>query len=177
MKKIPLILAFSLFAFGCSAGSSSEEEQNTLALKDPVQIQEGLQNSGWDVQDTSAASFHVWEQLSPSSMLLAEDAGGQVLIYGQFADAETAQNAYASTVPLSDDSVVRQDTEYYEQTLTPLSEGQGFWLFRKAGNSVMGAWMQDEAVQAEFDALFNTFLQDGSIPAPVQDPAQQPAGI
>lgn len=156
--KVKYCLILALLAAGCSNNGNQQDRNPGASMKDAVEIQETLGNTGWDVQDTSAASFHVWEQLSPSSMLLAEDAAGQVLIFGQFADPQTAENAYLSTVPLSDDSVVKEDTDTYEQAFIPLAEGQGYWLFRKAGSSVIGAWMDNEASQADFDGLFNTFL-------------------
>lgn len=167
MKKSLYLLPLIVLLAGCGAKNNPDQNPQPVALKEPAQIQADLSNSGWDVQDTSAASFHVWEQLAPSAMILAEDPAGQVLIIGQFDDEQKASDAYRSSVPLTDTSITIEDTDTWKQALIPLDEGQGFWLFRQAGSDVMGGWMADASSKDEFVNIFNSFLASG---APQTDP-------
>lgn len=162
MKKLAPLIIFSLLFFGCS--KETEQPANDTSLISEPEMEEILTNGGWDIQSTSAASFHLWDQLNPTILLLAENSSEQVMVIGEFEDSKTAELAYESALPLKDSSVTISDTDEHLQALIPLGDDEGYWLFRQAGKCVMGGWMQDPSSQEEYESIFNSFQTN----APVQ---------
>ncbi len=187
MRKFMTFIFLPLFAFGmlclegCSNSGSKEEKTEVVLISEP-EMEDILTNSGWDIQSTTAASFHLWEQLNPSILLLAENKNSEVLIIGEFETPDMAKKAYESAVPLTDDSVIQTNENGHLQALVPLGDDQGYWLFRQAGRCLMGGWMADPASQEEFEILFDSFQTNAPVKQdethiPTDDPASTPNDV
>lgn len=164
MKRVlcSLGLVFGLLLSGCGSAADNKPQTEVVLISEP-EMENILSNSGWDIQSTSAASFHLWEQMNPNILLLAENAAEEVLIIGEFKSSEEAKMAYDSVVPLSDDSVTHSDVNGHLQAMIPLRDNQGYWLFRQAGKVVMGAWMESPDSEGEFTSIFDSFQTDAPV--------------
>jgi hypothetical protein len=161
MRKGLFALCLMLLLCGCQSKTETETASvPQLNMKDTVAVQEQMSNNGWSVSDTTAASFHVWEDLKPSDMFLAEDTAGNSFIYGEFSDADSAYHAYQTTVPLTYEATQLQNTDQYYQAFVTLEDGNGYWLFRCVDASVMGVWMQDASESAELASVFDSLLEN-----------------
>lgn len=156
------LIAFSLLVSGCSKAGNEEPKTEVVLISEP-EMEEILTNSGWDIQSTSAASFHLWEQLDPTILLLAENKNSEVLIIGEFNSSEEAEKAYESAVPLTDENVVASSTDGIRQALVPLGDDNGYWLFRQAGKCLMGGWIPSTENQPELESLFTSFQTNAPI--------------
>ena len=59
---IPILIAGIIVLDGCSNRDNDEAKTEVVLISEP-EMENILTNSGWDIQSTSAASFHLWEQL------------------------------------------------------------------------------------------------------------------
>ncbi|WP_289220247.1 hypothetical protein [Ileibacterium valens] len=159
---IPILIAGIIVLDGCSNRDNDEAKTEVVLISEP-EMENILTNSGWDIQSTSAASFHLWEQLDPTILLLAENKNSEVLIIGEFDSEEKAVMAYESSVPLTDSNVIQSNEDGHLQALVPLGESDGYWLFRQTDKCVMGGWMQDTTSQEEFETLFTSFQTNAPV--------------
>lgn len=160
MKKTANIFLGLLLVLGSMSACSTQEEEPAapeVSVLTSDEIQESLTSKGWEVQTTSAASFHLWEQLNPTVLILAQNYSDEIVIVGEFADEENAKLAFSSVVPVSDDSVAVTTTSTFQQALVPLSDESGYWLFRQVGDDVFGGCFASESNASEFKTLFASF--------------------
>lgn len=176
MRKTAVFFLCALLLAGCGQPGEPQTETGSsveVVLLDPAEAESKLTSEGWDVQNTSASSFHLWEQYKPDMLLLAENKQDQVFIGGKFPDAETALSAYESIVPLSDDSSLKnQDSDWYRQSLVTLPDSQGMWIFRQEGPYVLGGWIAEESQQT---SMTNTFASLQVSPEPELAPEEKEA--
>lgn len=174
MRKSAVLILCALLLAGCSGKQESvnpDPASVDIQLLDAQEAENTLTSSGWTVQSTTAASFHLWEQFTPEMLLLAENSDEQVFIGAQFADEETALKAYESVVPLSDESAAEnQDGSWYRQSLVTLPDDGGYWLFRQEGKYVLGGWM---ASKDDETAMLSTFASLQVTPEPDAEPAEK----
>lgn len=176
MKKLAPLLAVLLILTGCFGSNQNEvqtaPEKTPIELKSSEEVEQQLSSDGWVVQNTTAANFHLWEKYEPTTLLLAENKKDQVLLYGIFPDEQKAIDAFESVVPLSDDAVQIQDSDWYQQALVTLPENQGNWLFRQAGSYVLGGWFSNPE---DFSHMANLFESLQISPAPNLTPEPKEA--
>lgn len=174
MRKSVVFFLCALLMTGCTQTQESEGSKTdpiNVQLLDVQQAETTLTSSGWTVQNTTAASFHLWEQFDPEMLLLAENSDEQVIIGAQFADEESAQKAYESVVPLSDESSSQnQDGDWYRQSLVTLPDDGGFWVFRQEGKYVLGGWI---ASRDDESAMLSTFASLQVSPEPDAEPEEK----
>ncbi|MCF0258613.1 MAG: hypothetical protein HUJ54_02020 [Erysipelotrichaceae bacterium] len=163
MKKITA-LVLSLFLMAGCGGSQTQttsDKQNTMYVSQE-QMETILKSDGWNVQNTTAASFHLWEQLNPTFMILAENLEKQVCIIGAFRTSEVADAAYQSLIPAGNDNVTHENTNLYDQSFVTLGGEDGYWLVRCGGNYVMAGWMSSPDQRTQLEQIFTSFQQDSS---------------
>lgn len=161
---------------GCASGRNNAHGENSgLTMKDAATIQNELNTAGWQVQSTSAASFHMFEDLNPTSLTLAEDTEDQVLVIASFENADQAAEGYEATVPTSGDGVETTNENGVVQAWIPLPDGSGYWLFRQIDEWVIGGWTNDANGESAMINLFDSFTLEGAA-ADQQNAPDVPAG-
>lgn len=161
MKKIFLPFLFSAILFtGCSG--TPKPVQKVPEILSTEDIESSLKDKGWETQSTTASSFHLWEQLNPKSLLLAENRNNEVLIIGDFGSEEDAEKAFESLIPNGKDETEDQSSDTYSQALVSLPDQKTWWLFRQIGPHVFGASMTSEKDASSFDSIFTSFQKGSS---------------
>ena len=172
MKKLTaLVLSLFLFA-GCSGSKTTvQSNKKNTSYVSQEQMENTLKSDGWNVQTTTAASFHLWEQMNPTFMILAENLEEQVCLVAAFRTSELADAAYQSLVPSGDDHVSHENTDLYDEAIVTLDGDQGSWLVRCGGNDVMAGWMSKPEQKSEYETLFTSLQQDPSKQGTLINPA------